>query len=678
MTRLIVPILALALTGSLPARAEDGPEGPLESGVVEQVETRLAQFQVVLTGPSEKLASLDKDDLELVVDGRLIEDFTVDRLRTVVSPGAVAGQPRPATYVFYFDQPMLTPRGRHRALELSRELIPRLISGDDRGMIVSNGTTLMVFAEPTSDHQALFDALDRIEDDAEHYDDWAIRERSYVDEVRIAVRDALDAGSFGGYPMAAVDNRPLQLALFHELLPKPDPKESFGPKGGVIDLPGPKKEGRPPPPSDQERHQRENTAHGYRHLQQVHLRTKSYETEGVWRAQRSLARLRSLLSRIHDIGPPKSLLFFADILRFEPGAIYYLGGRRRHRDVRAFFDQVILAATAQGVRFYAVETGGRAFLRGVDAETISERIRSDLASLYLLSFDASGLDEDAMLSVDVRPRVPGLEVHTGGRLAIESEEARIRARLLAAYLRPGDASSRANVSATVIPTGYNGGLFHALVQVSASGVPTPRSTWEVGASLVSNDRVCEEVSQQITVGGAGVPITFEREVTFAPGPFELVAVVRQKETDEIGSRRIEGAWPDLEDAPAAVGPIAVIQPSKRVLVRGEETRTSGALAVDDNEAVRLGLPTAFVSLVCRHKEEDGELRVHRSVAGSSRAEFDPVDIESEDAQCAVLTDMVPARTLGEGDFLFTVEVLCGSEPCARGERTFSAIEQEPR
>ena len=711
MNRPMAAILALAMTGAVSAGAEETEpvaEGTRDSGVVEEVETRLAQFQVVVTGPPETLAGLSKDDLELVVGGQLIEDFAVDRLRTSATPsGATTDPPLPATYIFYFDQSMLTPRGRDRSLDLCRELIPSLVSDDDRGMIVSNGTTLVIFAEPTSDRQALLHALDRIDEDAEHMETWATQEQAYIDDIRIAMRDLEGAGSFGGLPTAVLDNRPGQM------------RETQGPSPGGLGgyrIPASLD---PTLKSDRERLENKGNEIYRSRLNQIRFRARTYETDGLWHAQKSLVRLQALLSRLYDTDRPKSLLYFGDILRFEPGAMYAeitdLSNPRNSRlpreeednadplapprDVRDFFDQVVAAATAQGVRFYPVEgegldestdhhtqnvltyfgleTGGQAFLRGADAQVISEQITADLSSLFMLSFDPADMKEDTSLSVYVRPRVPGLEVHTGGRLTVQSEEARIQARLLAAYLGPGVTGSSVNVGAAVIPTGYSEGRFHALVQVSAFGVPIPRSTWEVGASLVSSGRVGEEVSSRIAVEGAGVPVTFEREVRFAPGPFELVAVVRQNETDEIGSRRIEGTWPDLDHAPAAVGPIAVIQPSKRVLVRGDKTRTSGAFAVGDNDAVRLDFPTAFVSLVCRHKTQKGTLHVRRSVVGASRAEFDPVDIEPEDARCAVLTDMVPARTLGEGHFRFTVEVLCGEEPCAHGERTFTALEPGP-
>jgi hypothetical protein len=708
MTRPIALILVLAMTAAQPATAQENEpatETTRDSGVVEQVETRLAQFQVVVTGPAEILAGLSKDHLELVVGGEPIEDFTVDRLRTSATPSGSRADPYlPATYVFYLDQPMLTPRGRDRSLGVCRELITRLVSGDDRGMIVSNGKELVIFAEPTSDRQVLLDALDRIDEDAEHMDTWATREQAYVDEIRLDMEELKYSGTFGAVPQASVSGR----ATFtrQNLGPSPDGLGGYRTPASLD----------PNLDSDRGRMQARGDEITESRWKQIKFRANTYETEGLAHSQRSLLRLQTLLSRLHEMDRPKSLLYFGDILRFQPGAMYseitsldnpkntrtlrevdpMADPEAPPRDIKDFFDHVVAAATSQGVRFYPIEgeglddstdhhaqnalvhfgleTGGQAFLRGADTEAISDRIRADLSSLFLLSFDPEGLKEDTPLSVYVRPRVPGLEVHTGGRIAVESEEARTHARLLAAHLDPDVVRSDINVGATLIPTGYSDGRFRALVQVSAPGSPLPRSSWEVGASIVTSGRVREEGSKQITVTGAEVPLTYEQEVSFAPGPFELIAVVHMTETGEIASRRIEGAWPDLDHAPAAIGPIAVIQPSQRVLVRGEETRTSGALAVGDNEAVRLDFPTAIVSLVCRHKKQKGTLRVDRNLVGASRADFEPVEIGPEDARCAVLSDMIPARTLGKGHFQVTVEVLCDGEPCASGKRTFAALE----
>ena len=96
-----------------------------------------------------------------------------------------------------------------------------------------------------------------------------------------------------------------------------------------------------------------------------------------------------------------------------------------------------------------------------------------------------------------------------------------------------------------------------------------------------------------------------------------------------------------------------------------------------DEVVRLDLPASLISVVCRNKKQSESLRVHRSIEGGSKAEFQHVDIEPDGDRCAVLTDMVPPRTLGEGHFVYTVEVMCGEESCAKGERRFTAVDPGP-
>ena len=52
----------------------------------------------------------------------------------------------------------------------------------------------------------------------------------------------------------------------------------------------------------------------------------------------------------------------------------------------------------------------------------------------------------------------------------------------------------------------------------------------------------------------GARIVLEREMTFPAGPYELVVVAHEVTTDQVFSRKIEGAWPNPNEQPAAVGP----------------------------------------------------------------------------------------------------------------------------
>ncbi len=139
----LVSFFLIVGVAAQPALGESAPNSdaePQDSGLVERTGRHLIQLDVTVRGPEEAVADLDADDFEVVIDGRLVEDLLVDNLcRTPAErEGESSTAVRDASYLFYFDQPHLTFGGSVRALELTRELVRELITGSNRGMIVSS------------------------------------------------------------------------------------------------------------------------------------------------------------------------------------------------------------------------------------------------------------------------------------------------------------------------------------------------------------------------------------------------------------------------------------------------------------------------------------------------------------------------------------------------------------
>ena len=130
MKRPISSVLSLCLlllvTGAA-AQDEDPPpagETPREIGLVEEARTRLAQLDVTVTGPADVIGTLTAADFELVLVGKTIDAFTVDRVCPAAEPRRTSSPAEPAapvtdaqeptslrmpvTYLFYFDQHHLT------------------------------------------------------------------------------------------------------------------------------------------------------------------------------------------------------------------------------------------------------------------------------------------------------------------------------------------------------------------------------------------------------------------------------------------------------------------------------------------------------------------------------------------------------------------------------------------
>ena len=75
-----------------PLRADEGPnpaqQTPHEVGLREETGRRLAQLDVTVHGPKAAVASLTRDDFELLVMSRHVHDFLVDRVCRVSSDAA--------------------------------------------------------------------------------------------------------------------------------------------------------------------------------------------------------------------------------------------------------------------------------------------------------------------------------------------------------------------------------------------------------------------------------------------------------------------------------------------------------------------------------------------------------------------------------------------------------------
>jgi hypothetical protein len=454
---------------------------------------------------------------------------------------------------------------------------------------------------------------------------------------------------------------------------------------------------------------------------------KQYYQEELWRAERDLRRFAMVLARFATVDQPKAVIYMADNMRSNAGEHYLdLFGQFAKREASESlestattlapggtamsaqlpFDQVVNQASAYGVRLYtieaqglttatgaapstlrfrhaedtlsnfATETGGRAFLYGVRAPKIVERIEEDLACLYLVSFDPTGFAEDVPLAVKLNVTRPKVKVQVRGRIILQSESSRLTSRLLAAFASPEAVESSIEVRPEVIPTGHNDDGFNALVQVRVPGSDVPGSTWDLGASVVSRGKI-REASGRLTVSHPGAPVALQQPMTFRPGPYEIVAVAHNTTLDGMGSEQIEGEWPKPNAAPAAVGPIAVLQRAQAAIQRGDEIKTSGLLAFAEEQPVRTDRFVALVTIVCKSRDVKDSLLVERQLKGESSVQFEPMEMDLNDEACALIRDVVPPDTMTPGAFRYRIQVHDARDELVRAERRFFAWDGEP-
>jgi VWFA-related protein len=653
---------------------ETRTDEPKAIGLVERAGTRLAQLDITVVGPPEVLATLTADDFTIKIHFTKVKEFRLDRLcdlpptaeaaapesEPLPDPGTAPQALSRATYLLYFDQTHMTLSGRQRSLELARELVERLIRDGSRGMIVSNAARLEVIEPFTDDAQRLRDALQRLETDRDQWDFFAQTEDARIEEVVRALNDEYDI------------QRAIGLA-------------------------------------------------------------RDYQKEEAWRADRGLRRLKLTLGQLHDPDPPKAVIYFADTMRSNPGEHYlsFFGDALRTNNstlgIMASnsllgglpFDGVINEASAQGIRIYTVqaqglvsqfdsrsvasaamartryapvspsrvrvadaqetlssmsgETGGHAFLNGVGASKIAERIVDDSSCVFLVSFDPTGFAQDSPLRAIVKTRREDIELRARGRIVIQSESARRTSELLRAFGSAGALSDPFELRAALVPTGFEDGQYSALLQLSVPGTPLQGSTWDLGATLVAREKIRDETSGRLSISGPGVPLIYESEIRFKPGAYELISVAHEGSSGLIASDELRFDWPAIDGSPATVGPIALLQPGEGAFLRDGETRSSGSVARVPSDGVLTDRPVALVGLVCRGRRQKGELEIRRSLVGASVTEFPQLEFDLELDRCAQLRDVVPEMTLAPGFYRYEVRVFQDERKLAEGQREFVAV-----
>jgi VWFA-related protein len=554
--------------------------------------------------------------------------------------------------------------GRQNSLDTARTIVDQLIKDGARGMIVSAGKYIATMQPMTSDRNLLQDALDRLERDNDQWDPYAYQEDSRIEQVM----------------------RELQ--------------------------------------QDQDGTKALATA-------------RQYQREERYRTDKALRLFEITIGTLTDLDPPKAVLYFADSMRKNAGEHYvsYFGRQAGGLDrtlssmesdgfvANHAFDRTVEAASANEVRLYTVqgegmlaqsmttsrgnsrnqsqptankrrrydaqnslvgmarETGGQAFLHGASGKKIATRIESDLSCLYLISFDVTNMPEDRPLAVNLRSLRDKVKATTRGQIVLASASKKKTTRLLAAFTGIVPDTDDVKLEAVVIPTSYDEGVYTVLVQIRAPSSPLPKTTWEIGASLVSRGKVRQDVSGRIEVDRPSVPVIFEAEMTFKPGPYELVMVAHEQTTDQIARATIEADWPDPDAEEVTLSPLTLLQPSEGAFLRNGELRRSGSLGRTSAEHIEPGLPSAVIGLVCRDKSKKTKkagLVIERRLIGETEAPFTSLELSDSGVRCIQLRDIISAGTLTEGRFTYEVRVVDKTErELTKSTLEFAAVNPTP-
>jgi len=688
------------LLASATTLAAQTVENPKDVGLTERATSRLAQIDLTVSGADRDISGLTSADFEVRLNDRIVPNLVVDdfcRSRQVVQSTSsseppkqkaapiATGRPSTTTYLFYFDMAHLTQSGRQDSIESARAMLPKLLTGGRRAMIIANAADLKTVVPLTSDQAKLDAALGKMTGDVGTFDSYAASESTRLADIVTAIGSG--TGASGGSDLNA---------------------------GGVA----------------------------------AALRLAArYAADERWRQERDLRRLSMVMGRFADLDPPKVALYFADTMRQNAGEHYlaFFGGTNRSGsggnpppDVASItldaatgalaLDRVINDAAAMGIRFYtiegqgmtgeaspieargsasnarggaggnqalpsvnsqhvrdaqntlvslAAETGGRAFLNGVAPQRIAAQIVGDLSCVYLLSFDPRGFAQDTPLAVSVVVKKPKVKTSVRGRLVIQSDSARLTGRVLSAFTLPASEpkAGDSGMHVGLIPIGYDAGKFKARVQIALSGSVVPITSWDIGASVVSRGAVRQDGSGRIQVSLPNTPVVYETDMEFAPGDYDLVAVAHEAKTDTVLSKESHGSWPKIDSQPVSLGPIAVSQPRSGGFLRNGAKQTQGAVVIAEDEPLRDDVATAVIALVCGAKGQKGSVRVVRTLIGERDTPVGTTELDLTEQRCAQVVDLIPAKTLGAGRYRFVVAVSSDGNELARDERALLVPEK---
>jgi VWFA-related protein len=676
--------IALAAAGL----AADAPEKPHDVGLVERASTRLAQIDVTVSGPKSAIAGLTAADFEVRVNRKLVPGIVVDDLclaeaRTQAAapadpsagpaaesksatPAASVGGPREttATYILYFDMPHLTQTGRRGAIDAARDMLPKLLASGHRAMLVVNANALKTVVPLTSDAKRLDAALLELTDDQSTFDPFSVTEENRLSDI---VRE-LDRGVDFALALArryAADERWKQerdlrrLSMVLGRLAEIDPPKAVLYFADTM---------------------RENAGQHYLSF----FSGSTIEDANGKPTSEAAAILADAatgalpLDRVINESAALGIRFYTVEGQGMTGTNTFIqshaspsgGGGGGGRNTSSMLVNSQRTRDAQGTLVsLAAETGGRSFLNGISPGKMAAQILDDMSCLYLLSFDPAGFPQDAPLSVSVAVNRPKVKVVARGRLVIQSDSARLTARVLSAFASPeAVATADAGVRVGVIPIDYRDGKFRARVQVAMNGSAVPITTWDLGASVVSQGIVRQDGSGRIQVTVPNTPVVYEEDMDFSAGDYDLIAVAHEVETDTLASKEVHGRWPKIDVELASLGPIAVSQSLPGGFLRNGVSHTQGAVIVGEDGGLRGDVGTAVISLVCRAKDQKRPLKVVRTLAGEEETPVGTTELDLTTSRCAQVVDLIPPKSLGAGVYRFIIAVSSEGRELTRGER----------
>jgi len=334
----------------------------------------------------------------------------------------------------------------------------------------------------------------------------------------------------------------------------------------------------------------------------------------------------------------------------------------------------------------ASESGGRYTELTNDLSLAYARAQRDLACKYTVGFYLEQVEDDTVRAVSVRVRRPGMRAIHPARFAFRSKAAERESILRAAYLSP-ELFDTGLVRAHVFPLRPTArrtweGLLAISFPVPLTDTFGINATREFGAVLYDGARAVHRFNRRITLQPESPEVTSEPLITFLepvelePRAYELSVVLSDPAAIEPHAAKVTVEVPAVPRRELfLVGPMLGRPSGTNLVITGGDGRFDTMGEADSFEPLlvhSLDEPVDVLALtqacyVGKKPPSSGSTppavtRSLRNAAGDAVGELVPVELTfeaDERVRCQNLVDVLPARSVAHGEYVFEAALRSG-------------------
>ncbi len=664
---------------------KDFEEKAKQINMIEKVRVRLLLFDIIVEDrDGNPVSGISKEDFHLFIDGfqRPISTFeehcqsTLHQVKKTTSAEVERKEDvstiedttmnfidiEPRYIVFYFDGAHLSMGGRIRAIDATEKYIRENMTLNDNIMIAVYANRLNVLQYFTNDRQELLEIIQRIKDDESLLDDYGSSEFSRTASFRQTEYQY---------------RRPFQV-------PENCP-EAIG-----------------------------------------------YAFENYLNTQRALDGLQSSFTILEPIKAKKAFVYYGDTLRDHPGFLYILMAPaclndnlellsyERSLNIEPQLKELVSDANSARISFYAVDTlgltapgerlqeesvlnalsslsvdTGGAVLKGSnDMTRFIPVMEKDFGCYYTIGYSPEEEADGKKHALNITVDIPGLKVRSKTTFTDFTVAEKKSRQLLSAFMVP-QLFQDIKLRADLFPLKPYSGSWESMIQLALDleeikRLKLPFKEIRFGCILYAEGKVMKEIDQLVkltmkeeNLQNSPYWIVHQEKCQLKPGEYELVAVVKDLLTEQIGAIKQNITIPEIYDSDLTIGSIMIKgSHPKEVLLRNkkkDERIDHSHFIIRPNRQFSTAEVIVIVTPICSYHKSFNEafpdISVKRRLLKGKEQliEFNALPLQDPpdpSTGCYSIIDIIESNTLAEGVYAFEIE-LSGAQNHQKVIETFS-------